>query len=86
MAAEIIVANSGMAKPKQDGSRDFSVQATGAPGQAVTFALAGRIALANLPALKGEITTLLDRYSPASLTMDLAEVTFLDRRAPSLSS
>jgi phospholipid/cholesterol/gamma-HCH transport system permease protein len=78
MAAEIIVANSGMAKPKQDGSRDFSVQATGAPGQAVTFALAGRIALANLPALKGEITTLLDRYSPASLTMDLAEVTFLD--------
>ncbi|MBW1991300.1 MAG: MlaE family lipid ABC transporter permease subunit [Deltaproteobacteria bacterium] len=54
------------------------MQATGEPGQAVTFAVSGHIALATLPPLKSRLTSLLNHYQPAALTVDLAGVTYLD--------
>jgi phospholipid/cholesterol/gamma-HCH transport system permease protein len=72
------VSRQSAAKSTEDSPGAFSVQVTGEPGQSVTFALSGRIALATLPPLKARIISLLNRYAPASLTVDLAEVTYLD--------
>jgi phospholipid/cholesterol/gamma-HCH transport system permease protein len=72
------VTNSLPTHSPENPGRDFSIQATEEPGRAVTFALAGRLGLATLPAFKGEINALLSRYVPGSLTVDLAGVTFLD--------
>jgi phospholipid/cholesterol/gamma-HCH transport system permease protein len=66
------------ASSQPDLSKAFSVQATGEAGRPVTFALAGRVALDTFPALKQRLNSLLDNYSPASLTVDLAEVDYLD--------
>lgn len=58
--------------------RDFSVQAIEQPDRSLAVALSGRIGLATFPALKSQVASLWQRYSPASLTVDLAGVTFLD--------
>lgn len=66
------------ADPQNREKKDFSIQAAGEPGQAVTFALGGRVALDTFLQFKKEVFILLNRLSPASLTVDLAGVTFLD--------
>ncbi len=66
------------ASSPKDLSKVFSVQVTGEAGQSVTFALSGRVALDTFPSLKDRINFLLNRYTPASLTVDLADVTYLD--------
>lgn len=66
------------ADPQEGEKKNFFVQATGEPGQAVTLALSGRVALDTFLPFKEEVFTLLNRLSPASLTADLAGVTFLD--------
>ncbi len=58
--------------------KDFSIRITGEPGQAVTLALSGRVALDTFLPFKREAFALLDRITPASLTVDLAAVAFLD--------
>uniref|UniRef100_A0A7C3WH31 MlaE family lipid ABC transporter permease subunit n=1 Tax=Desulfobacca acetoxidans TaxID=60893 RepID=A0A7C3WH31_9BACT len=66
------------AKKEEDFKKEFSIRVRGEPGQAVTFVLSGRLALDTFKPFKNEIFALLDRFSPASLTVDLSGVTFLD--------
>ncbi len=55
-----------------------SIQVSGDKGKQVTFTVSGRIALDNLECLHSETQAVLQEMIPASLTVDLAGVEFLD--------
>jgi phospholipid/cholesterol/gamma-HCH transport system permease protein len=51
---------------------------TGEPGQEITLALSGRLALDNLSALQAELQSRVEQLRPAGLTVDLAGLEYLD--------
>ena len=55
-----------------------TIQVSGDKGQQVTFTVSGRIALDNLESFISETQDRLQEMTPASLTVDLAGVEFLD--------
>ncbi len=57
--------------------QDYHIEVSGEKGQ-VVLAIAGRLSLANLTPLREEIQGLLREMAPASLTVDLAGVDYLD--------
>ncbi len=56
----------------------YTIQVSGEKGKAVTFAVSGRVALDNLQSFTSEIQSRLRELIPASLTVDLAGVDYLD--------
>ena len=58
--------------------RGYALEVAGSQGKDVTLAVSGRVALGNLKAFSAEIQTTLRNLSPASLTVDLAGVEYLD--------
>jgi phospholipid/cholesterol/gamma-HCH transport system permease protein len=56
----------------------YTIQVSGDKGKHVTFAVSGRVALDNLESFTSEIQTRLRELIPASLTVDLAGVDYLD--------
>jgi phospholipid/cholesterol/gamma-HCH transport system permease protein len=56
----------------------YSLSMAGEKGQEVVFSLSGRLALENLKPLALELEGLLNKMSPAQLTMDLSGVDYLD--------
>jgi phospholipid/cholesterol/gamma-HCH transport system permease protein len=59
-------------------SAQHAIGVTGEPGQEVTLALSGRLALDNLSILTAELQTRLEQLRPAGLTVDLAGLEYLD--------
>ena len=55
-----------------------AIGVTGEPGQEITLALSGRLALDNLSALEAELQARLEQLRPAGLTVDLAGLEYLD--------
>ena len=55
-----------------------AIGVTGEPGQEITLALSGRLALDNLSALQAELQSRLEQLRPAGLTVDLAGLEYLD--------
>ncbi len=55
-----------------------AIGVTGEPGQEITLALSGRLALDNLSALEAELQSRLEQLRPAGLTVDLAGLEYLD--------
>jgi phospholipid/cholesterol/gamma-HCH transport system permease protein len=55
-----------------------TIQVSGDKGKHVTLAVSGRVALDNLQAFTAEIQACLRQMSPATLTVDLAGVQYLD--------
>jgi phospholipid/cholesterol/gamma-HCH transport system permease protein len=55
-----------------------AVKVAGEPGQEVTLALSGRLALDTLSLLTAEVQPLMGKLKPAGLTVDLAGVEYLD--------
>ena len=66
-----------METPQAPG-RGHAIQVSGEKGQHVTFAVSGRIALDNLPSVIFELQERLQKMVPATLTVDLAGVEYLD--------
>jgi phospholipid/cholesterol/gamma-HCH transport system permease protein len=56
----------------------YTIQVSGDKGKLVTFAVSGRVALDNLQSFTSEIQTRFRELIPASLTVDLAGVDYLD--------
>ena len=67
---------------KTEGGRvpghDFSLRVSGEQGRQVTFAISGRLALDNLHAFHTLVQARLLEITPATLTVDLAGVDYLD--------
>ncbi len=55
-----------------------AIGVTGEPGQEITLALSGRLALDNLSAMEAELQSRLEQLRPAGLTVDLAGLEYLD--------
>ena len=65
-------------KHAKDPAARHAIGVTGEPGQEVTLALSGRLALDNLSALQAELEARLEQLRPAGLTVDLADLSYLD--------
>jgi phospholipid/cholesterol/gamma-HCH transport system permease protein len=66
-----------MKNPRGPG-HGHTIQVSGDKGKHVTLAVSGRVALDNLHAFTSEIQARLREMTPASLTLDLAGVNYLD--------
>jgi phospholipid/cholesterol/gamma-HCH transport system permease protein len=60
---------------------EFSLEVEGNKGQAVRLRISGHISLDNLVPFRAELESFLSRMNPASLTVDLAGVEFIDSAA-----
>jgi phospholipid/cholesterol/gamma-HCH transport system permease protein len=58
--------------------QSHTIAVSGNRGQHITFAISGRLALDNLQAFNSEVQTLLGQMVPATLTINLAGVDYLD--------
>ena len=65
-------------KHGKDLAARHAIGVTGEPGQEITLALSGRLALDNLSALQAELEAQLEQLRPAGLTVDLAGLSYLD--------
>ncbi len=59
-------------------AKTYSLEVEGQTGQAVRCALSGRLALDNFSEVLAELQRVLERLVPASLSLDLARLEFLD--------
>jgi phospholipid/cholesterol/gamma-HCH transport system permease protein len=60
---------------------EFKLAVAGSKGEAVSLSISGHLSLDNLVPFRSESASLLDRMSPASLTVDLSGVDFIDSAA-----
>ncbi len=65
-------------KPAKKLLARHAIGVKGEPGQEITLALSGRLALDNLSALQAELQSRLEQLRPAGLTVDLAGLEYLD--------
>jgi phospholipid/cholesterol/gamma-HCH transport system permease protein len=65
-------------KKASAGPKSYGFSIEGQKGQEVRCALAGRISLENVTALKANLRGLLTRLNPAQLNLDLAKIDYLD--------
>ena len=64
----------------------FSITTEGKKGNAVRLTISGHLGLDNLLSVRSELENFLSRMEPASLTVDLAGVEYLDSAAASCSA
>jgi phospholipid/cholesterol/gamma-HCH transport system permease protein len=62
----------------QPGIKTYGVNIEGQKGQAVRFALSGRLALDNVEVMQAELRALLVQMVPVKLSVDLSKVDYLD--------
>ncbi len=60
---------------------EFKLAMAGSKGEAVSLNISGHLSLDNLVPFRAESASLLDRMSPASLTVDLSGIDFIDSAA-----
>jgi phospholipid/cholesterol/gamma-HCH transport system permease protein len=69
-----------MTEPKES-LPEFSLEVEGKKGKAVRLGISGHISLDNLVPFRSELENFLSRMTPASLTVDLGRVEFVDSAA-----
>ncbi len=60
------------------GAKTYGLTVEGQTGQAVRFALSGRLALDNFSQVQAELGALLQQLAPADLSVDLSRIEYLD--------
>jgi phospholipid/cholesterol/gamma-HCH transport system permease protein len=60
------------------GPKTYGLKVEGQKGQAVRFALSGRLALDNFSQVQAELGALLQQLAPADLSVDLSRIDYLD--------
>jgi phospholipid/cholesterol/gamma-HCH transport system permease protein len=63
---------------KKDLSKNHTLSVTGDKNGPITLSLSGRIALENIDTLMIQIGAVFDEYMPTGITMDLAQVEYMD--------